>query len=98
LHSLCFREYENVKFSTDLQQTMASKPELLNASMKDVVCNIDCVDGTLEVIAAGGSICLDRGRQVTLEELAAVADGYWSEWKKHWERAKLNKDAGNYKP
>ena len=88
-----YKEYEKNDFSTDLQQVAASKPELVNASMKNEVCEIDCVDGILEVVAAGGSICLDSGRQVTLEELAAVADGYWKEWKERWERATLERDA-----
>jgi hypothetical protein len=66
--------------------------------MKNEVCEIDCVDGTLEVVAAGGSIFLDSGREVTLEELGAVADGYWKQWKEHWERAKIKKDAEQWVP
>lgn len=56
------------------------------------------MDGILEVVAADGSISLDSGREITLKELTAVAESYWKEWKEHWERAKLNKGAGNYKP
>jgi hypothetical protein len=34
---------------------------------------------------------LDSGRAVSLEELTAIAEGYWKEWKEHWERVKLKR-------
>jgi hypothetical protein len=82
-----YREYETDEFSTELPEIAAIGPEVVSASMKDGVCEVDCAGGTLEVVAAGGSICLDGGREVTLEELTTVADSYWKEWKEHWERA-----------
>jgi hypothetical protein len=83
------REYENAKFSTALTEIAAMRPEVLNASLKNGICKIDCADGTLAVVTAGGSICLDSGRPLTLEELAAVAD---CNWKERWDRAKTKKD------
>jgi hypothetical protein len=88
-----FKEYEKSEFSTALNDIAAMGPEFVNASMKSGICEIDCVDGTLEVVAADGSIFLDSGRAVTLEELTAVASSYWKEWKEHWERVKIKKDA-----
>ena len=92
LHSLCLlRSTKKSEFSTALNDIAAMGPEFVNASMKSGICEIDCVDGTLEVVAADGSIFLDSGRAVTLEELTAVASSYWKEWKEHWERVKIKK-------
>jgi hypothetical protein len=93
-----FKDYEKSEFSTVLSDIAAMRPEFVNASMKSGICEIDCVDGTFEVVAAGGSIFLDSGREVTLEELGVVADGYWKQWKEHWERAKIKKDAEQWVP
>jgi hypothetical protein len=88
-----FREYERSQFSNALAEIATTRPEIVSASMKDGVCEVDCTTGTLEVVTLNGSISLDSGREVTLAELTAVADGYWKEWKEHWERAKIKKDA-----
>jgi hypothetical protein len=75
-----FREYENAKFSTALTEIAAMRPEMVSASIKDGVCKVDCADGTLEVVAQEGTIRLDTGREVTLQQLKEVAEGYWKEW------------------
>ena len=93
-----FREYEKSEFSTALNDIAAMKPEVVSASVENGICEIDCVDGILEVVAADGSISLDSGREITLKELTAVAESYWKEWKEHWERAKMKKDADNHRP
>ena len=65
------------------------RPEILGAAIKDGMCEVECSDGTLEVIAADGSIRLDNARAVTLEELSGVAEAYWKEWSKHWAKVRL---------
>jgi hypothetical protein len=91
------REYEKSEVLTALTEIAAIGPEVVSASMKDGACEVDCTAGTLEVVAADGTIFLDSGREMTLEELTAVADGYWKEWKEHWERAKMKKDADDHR-
>jgi hypothetical protein len=57
-----YRQYDNAKFSTTLTEVAAMRPEILRASMTEEVCEVDCVDGTLEVVAEDGAIRLDNGR------------------------------------
>jgi hypothetical protein len=45
------------------------RPEILSATIEDEICEVECSDGTLEVVAGDGAILLDNGRAVTLEEL-----------------------------
>jgi hypothetical protein len=87
-----FREYENAKFSTALTEIAAMGPEIVTASMKDGVCEVDCTAGTLEVVAGAGAIRLDNEREVTLQELSGVAEAYWKEWSEHWAKVRLKKD------
>jgi hypothetical protein len=65
------------------------QPEVLGGSMKDGICEVECSDGTLEVVAADAAIRLDNGRVVTLQELKEVADSYWKEWSEHWAKLRL---------
>lgn len=71
-----FREYEKSEFSTALAEIAAMGPEIVTASMKDGVCEVDCTAGTLEVVAGDGAILLDNEREVSLQELSAVAEAY----------------------
>jgi hypothetical protein len=84
-----FREYEKSKFSTALTEIAAMGPEIVSVSMKDGVCEVDCTEGTLEVVARDGAIRLDNGREVTLQELSGVAEAYWKEWSEHWAKVRL---------
>jgi hypothetical protein len=84
-----FREYEKSGFSTALTEIAAMGPEIVTASMKDGVCEVDCTAGTLEVVAGDGAIGLDSGRAVTLQELTEVAESYWKEWSEHWAKVRL---------
>ena len=84
-----YQQYEKSDSSTALAEIAAMRPEILGASIKDGMCEVECSDGTLELIAADGSIRLDNARAVTLEELSGVAEAYWKEWSKHWAKVRL---------
>lgn len=87
-----FKEYEKSDFSTGLTEIAATRPVMVSASIKDGVCEVDCTVGTLEVVAGDGAMRLDNGREVTLQEFKEVAEGYWKEWKEHWERVRRKED------
>jgi hypothetical protein len=78
---------------TDLSEIAAGKPAIVDAAVKNGVCEVQCFGGVLEVVVAYGCIRLDSGCAVSLDELTAVVDGYWREWKEHWERVGLKKEA-----
>jgi hypothetical protein len=80
-----FRESDNSASITELPRIAEMAPEILSATFTDGACEIECAGGVLEVIAAEGSVQLDNGRAVALQELIDVADAYWNEWS---ERAK----------
>jgi hypothetical protein len=80
-----YRRSAEEAFTEDLSVIAAQQLEIINASMIDGSCEIECSDGVLEVVAADGSVGLDTGRVITLTELIEVADSYWTEWS---ERAK----------
>ena len=84
-----YRQYEKSNVSSALAEIAAMGPEILGASIKDGMCEVECSDGTLEVAAADATIRLDNGREVTLQELKEVAEGYWKEWREHWAKVKL---------
>jgi hypothetical protein len=84
-----YREFEAATFSTELPIITAMEPEILSASMKDSVCEIECAAGVLEVVAAGGSARLDSGRAIPLQELIEVAECYWTEWSERAKQARL---------
>jgi len=71
--------------TTELPRIADMAPEILSATFTNGVCEIECAGGVLEVIATDGSVQLDSGLAVTLQELLDVADAYWHEWS---ERAK----------
>jgi hypothetical protein len=71
--------------TTELPLIADMAPEILSATLTDGLCEIECADGVLEVVATDGSVQLDSGHAVTLQELIDVADDYWREWS---ERAK----------
>jgi hypothetical protein len=60
-------------------------PEILSATFANGVCEVEYAGGVLEVTATDGSVRLDSGLAVTLQELIDVADAYSHEWS---ERAK----------
>jgi hypothetical protein len=44
--------------------------------MKDGRYEVDCTEGTLEVVAQNAAIQLDSGRTLTLQALTEVAENY----------------------
>jgi hypothetical protein len=76
-----YRDFDESEFTTDFSAIAAFKPEVLSAELRDGLCVLDCVGGVLEVKATDGSLALDSGRAVNLQELIDVAKAYWTEWK-----------------
>jgi hypothetical protein len=75
-----YLDFPSSKTVTDLPAIVALDLEIKSAGMEGEVCEVYCADGVLKVIAASGSISLDSGRAVTLDELCGEAEGYWSDW------------------
>jgi hypothetical protein len=83
-----YRDFGEQEFTTGLSAVADFKPEVLSAELHDGLCKIDCVSGVLEVVAVGGSLALDSGRAITLQELIAVADAYWTEFTERVKQAR----------
>ena len=83
-----YRDYEAPEFCTDLPAIAASEPEILSAEMRSDISEVCCVGGTLEVRAGGGSLALDSGRVITLQELIDVSEAYWTEWSERAKKAR----------
>lgn len=56
------------------------RPQILRAAGFTDASLIECVSGDLRVNAQGASLALDSGRPVSLDELKAMAEAYWTEW------------------
>ena len=80
-----YRDFDVGEFTTDLRTITSMEPEVLSAKLQGDLNEIDCVNGVLEVIATDGSLALDSGRAITLQELLDVSEAYWTEF---GERAK----------
>lgn len=78
-----YRDFDESKFITDLSAIEAFKPMIIGAVMRGEICDVDCLKGPLEITATDGSLSLDNGRPVSLEELIGIADAYWKEWSEH---------------
>ena len=78
-----YRCYDAQNFCTDLSAIAASEPEILSAEMRADMSEICCVSGILEVRSSNGSLSLDSGRAITLQELINVSEEYWIEWSEH---------------
>jgi len=83
-----YRPYEikkglppNEKFITDFEAIVALKPLILDAEMRGSVAIVAGSYGVFEAAALGGSLSLDSGRTITLDELIAVAEAYWAEFR-----------------
>ncbi len=83
-----YRDFENAEFTTDLSAIAAMEPELLSAKMRGNVCEVVCAEGILEVVAIDGSLALDSGRSITLEELNDVSKAYWTEFSQRGKQAR----------
>ena len=62
---------------TDL---VAARPEILRAKDWTDASIVECNNGDLRVTAADAALALDSGREISLAELQAVAEAYWTEW------------------
>jgi hypothetical protein len=78
--------------TTELPLIADMAPEILSATFTNGVCEIECAGGILEVIATDGSVRLDSGLAVTLQELIGVADAYWHEWSKRAKKLSQKSD------
>lgn len=65
---------------TNLQSIADQYLGILSAEMHDSVCRIYTDKGILELQCDDGSLALDSGRAVPVDELLSVADAYWDEW------------------
>ena len=86
---LAYRDFNLGEFIMDVAAIAAMQPEVLSAKMHGDLCEIDCVNGMLEVIAGDGALALgDGGRAITVQQLLDVSEAYWTEWS---ERAKQSR-------
>ena len=90
-----YRPYEikkglppNEKFITDFDAIVALKPLISDAEMKGNVVIVAGSYGMFEAAALGGSLSLDSGRAITLDELIAVAEAYWAEFRERSRKKK----------
>jgi hypothetical protein len=83
-----YRDFDEREFTTDFSAIAAFEPEVLSAELRDGLCVLDCAGGVLELSAADGSVALDSGRAITLQELIDVADAYWTEWSERAKKAR----------
>jgi hypothetical protein len=74
-----YRDFDESDFTTDFSAITVFEPEVLSGELRDGLCVLDCAGGVLEVRAASGSLVLDSGRAITLQELIDVSDAYWTE-------------------
>ena len=86
-----YRDFDVGEFSTEFSVIAAMEPEVLSAKMRGDLNEVYCVSGVLEVVAVGGSLALDGGRSITLQELIDVSEAYWTEWSERAKQARQNK-------
>ena len=79
---LSYRDYDAEEGTTDLQVVTDISPGILSAEMKGEECRVFCEKGVLDIQCDDGSISLDSGRTISLQELLDVATAYWEEWEK----------------
>ena len=56
--------------------------DILSAEQSDSICRVHCDGGHLDLAADDARLALDSGRELPLEELLSVAEGYWDDWEK----------------
>jgi hypothetical protein len=83
-----YRDFDDGEFTTDFSAIAAYGPEVLSAELRGGLCVLDCAVGVLEAMAADGSLALDSGRAITLQELIDVAEAYWTEWSERAKKAR----------
>ena len=83
--SLSYEHWDSGAVSTDFASILSVEPEILSA---DEPTTVFCDSGTLRVHASDFSLALDSGRAITLDELFAVSEAYWTEWSDRAKKAK----------
>jgi hypothetical protein len=76
--SLSFQPYEAETALTGLDAIARAEPEILQAHDWTDASTVDCVGGTLRVLATDFSLALDSGRRITFDDLCAVSEAYWT--------------------
>jgi hypothetical protein len=76
-----YRDFDDGEFTTDFSAIAELGPVVLSGELRDGLCVLDCTGGVLEARATDGSLALDSGRAITLQELMDVAEAYWTEWR-----------------
>jgi hypothetical protein len=74
-----YRDENESEFTTDFSTIAAFEPWIVNAKLVEGLCVIDCNCGVFAVRADDGSLALESGRVITLQELIDVAEAYWKE-------------------
>ena len=73
---LSYEQCDSGTVHTDFASILSVEPEILSA---DEPTTVFCDSGTLRVHTDDYSLKLDSGRAITLDELRAVSQAYWTE-------------------
>ena len=74
------RLYDADDVVTDLPAIANESVTILSAKMHGSMCRVFTDSGILDMKCQGGSVALDSGRTISLDELISVAEAYWDEW------------------
>ena len=80
------RLYDAENAVTDFTSIANDSVTILSAEMYGSVCRVFTDLGVLEMQCRGGSVSLDSGRAISLNELLSVAEAYWDEWESNSRR------------
>lgn len=75
-----YKAYDSDEVITDFAGIADAWPGILSAEMDGVVCKVFGENGLMQVSSSDGSIRLDSGREISLEELLQAATKYWDDW------------------
>jgi len=75
-----FRFYEAEHAVAGLDAIASESLSILSAEMVGPVCRVFADVGVIEFKCDGGSIKLDSGRQISLEDLIRETKVYWDQW------------------
>ena len=74
------RLYDLENAVSDLTSIANESVTILSAEMHGSVCRVFTDLGVLDMQCSSGSVSLDSGRAISLDELLSVAEAYWDEW------------------
>jgi len=75
-----FQLYDDENVIVDFAEISDAWPGILSAEMDDDVCKVFTETGILRVKSSDGSIRLESGSEISLQELLDAATAYWDEW------------------